>query len=495
MPDNQISYSAGLDRSDTRRLGAISVTLLMVGVLGYYALGSYVLPFWVVSVIPIFFFGVYYTSRHFALAVSMLTFTLTLVQLKPEKGVFSIYDAFAGALICLLLGGIIWRRITSYDKFSINSSEYLLFIVYFFWIMIVGVENLLSGKATFVAWFRDVLLFSPLLAYPALILLLDLKEHRSKRDTRIFYSTMVLLAILCFLVSVVKVRSSFLAATYLFEASYGGVNLVNGPCMLFVFFNLFLTTKGKKRYWYIGGVVLAIATIALAHNRTMLVLGPAGIFLTPFFLKGQERKQAIKVIFWLTVGFGVVIAILYVSQPFIRIVLDYFLAHILSSSNLKTDASLIGRYVEWRHIWASIENSPITGYGIGGTYHTYNWFGGWFYESAYTHNGYLGILHKGGVVGFLLLALSYGGFVIKGIRLLRRRVLTGIERAIIRGGLSTLILLIVATNTFNMFAHRDVLLYVGIIWGYFIYMGRHTALRPEYAAREALAAQGDRQSP
>jgi hypothetical protein len=473
MLHQNIAYTV---TSGTSPLGRLAIAALMAGIAIYYAIGTFMLPFWILPLLPIAFFGGYYITRHASAAILVLTLTLTLVQLKPEKGVFSIYDAVAGSVICLLLIGIICKRIMSYEQYAINSKEYLLFVVYFLCIAILGSTNLIFSELLFVPWFKEVLLLSPLLIIPSLFLQMDLTR---KRDKYIFYGTMITLAILCFVVSVVKVRSSFLAANYLFEASYGGVNLINGPCMLFLFFQLFLSETGKKKYLYVFGVVISIATIALAHNRTMIVLAPIILVASVAFLPRNDRKKGIKLLFGIGLAFLIVVGALYLSQPFVRLVIDYFFLHVLSSSKLSSDASLIGRYVEWRHIWQAIERSPVIGYGVGGTYHTYNWFGGFSLDMSYTHNGYLGILHKGGIIGFLMLALAYGGFIRKGIMLLRKKLLTGLERAIVRAGLSALILLVFATNTFNMFAHRDVLMYVGLIWGYFLYIERHAKVKLE----------------
>jgi O-antigen ligase len=271
------------------------------------------------------------------------------------------------------------------------------------------------------------------------------------------------------------VRSSFLAATYLFEVGYQRVNLINGPFMLFVFFHLILLEKSKtKRRYYTLGMVMSVVTIILVHSRTMWIISLIGICLTPFFIKQEERKRAYWLFGKLTLLFIAAVSLLYLLFPFFGIILKFLLAHLLSSSNLRTDPSLVGRYIEWRYVWGTISESPLVGYGSGNIYRLYNWFGGYFLNSAYTHNGYLGVLLKGGLIGFILLYISYIGFIIKGFVLLKTKSLMAIERAFIRAGLSILLLLTLATNTFNMFSHRDVLLYVGIIWGYFLYIDRTT---------------------
>ena len=170
------------------------------------------------------------------------------------------------------------------------------------------------------------------------------------------------------------------------------------------------------------------------------------------------------------------IGLLYIIFPFVGILVKFFIAYFLTSSKLRTDPSLVGRYIEWRYVVQSIGESPLFGHGVGSDYRLYNWFEGYSFTTSYTHNGYLGTLLKGGAVGFILLFTAYIGFIRKGIILLRTRTLNSSERAFLRAGITVLLLLTVATNTFNIFAHRDVLLYIGIIWGYILYIQRTTKI-------------------
>ena len=245
--------------------------------------------------------------------------------------------------------------------------------------------------------------------------------------------------------------------------------------MTFAFLNLYVVEKKKKNeYYYILGIIISIAAIFLTHNRTMWVATPLGLLLTPFFLPKEHRKRIYHLYLKLFLIFISAIGSVYLSFPLARILIKAYFSYFLTVSNVKTDASLIGRYVEWRYVLLTIRDFPFTGTGFGGTYHAFNWFGGWFYEATYTHNGYLGVLLKGGFIGFILFFLSYFGFIRKGFNLLRNKILTETERAFIRTGITVLLLLLIVTNTLNIFAHRDILLYIGVIWGYFIYVGNNS---------------------
>lgn len=444
--------------------------LILIGVSVYFIFGQFFFPLWILPLPPIaIFIGIYLIKRE-SVSLSIFILTVTLIQLKSEHSGFSIFDALAGMVVVGILAFLFVKKIFFANKYSLESNEYNLFFLSLIWIIVIGISNLIFSDTKFESWFRDSLVFSPLIVIPWMFLSLDLNK---RRDSLLVYGVMLLIWIICIFVSIVNLRSSLLVSTYLFEITYHGANLISGPFMIFVFFHLLISEeKKKKKYFLFLGLLISIASMLLVKNRTIWILTITGICLTPFFLQKQYRKNSYKVFALLFIIFIFAITILYFRFPFFRIFLKFFISYLQSSSNLRTDPSLVGRYIEWRYAWEAIRQSPLVGYGVGSTYHTYNWFLGYFINAGYTHNGYLGTLLKGGIIGFILLFLAYIGFIRKGIVLLRIQLLGQKERAFIRAGITILLLLLIATTTFNMFAHRDVLLYVGLIWGYFLYIER-----------------------
>jgi O-antigen ligase len=483
VPGNSATYRLYPEAGGSK-LSPLALILLLVAVGVYFICGQLFLPVpvLVLCVAPIVLFAAFYLVKAESTVLALLVLTLTLIQLKSAHGEFTVYDALVGAFLVGTLFVLFIRRLSVPEKYTIGSTYYILFILYVVWISAVGIANLLFAKTTIEWWLRDLLLLSPLLIVPALFLSMDLT---SKRDRRIFFGAMVFNWILCFFISVVRLRASFLEVTYLFEVSYSLINGLNGPFMLIVFFNLFLVEKQKKRArYYLAGIIISIVAVVLVHNRTFWIVTPIGLLLSVLTSEKAERRKAYRLFFRLTFFFLLLGGILYLAFPILQIMLKLFIAFFLSSSNVRTDASLIGRYIEWRHIWSAIQDSPIIGYGVGSTYHTYNWFGGYFYDSGYTHNGYLGVLQRGGIIGFILLFSAYLGFIKKGWGLMRSKLLTSIDRALLRSGVAILVLLLLAMNTANLFSHRDILMYIGLIWGYILYLSKSS--RPELELREAI---------
>jgi O-antigen ligase len=464
---DSVTYS-GITDWRNFKLSRLSILLISLGTTIYFLYGQLLLPLWTLSLLPIGVVLGIYSIKRATVALFILLLTATLIELKPEHGTFTTYVALAGIVISALLFSGLLKRLFSLGNYSVNSREYALFVLYFIWTFVIGINNLF-GIITFDNWYREILVICPLLIIPPLFLFIDLNK---KSERYFFYGTMLLIWLICFLSSIIHVRSSFLASTYLYEVSYAPINIVAAPFMAFVFFHLFLLEKkGTVAIYYVAGLIISFIAIFLTHNRTMWVLAPLGLFLAFFFIPTEERKRGYKLFAFLSLSLLVVLGTIYISLPFERILIQAYVKYFLTTGNLGSDASLMGRYIEWRYVFLAIKQSPVIGYGIGNIYHSYNWFGGWFQDQGYTHNGYLGALLKGGIVGFIMLFSAYCGFIWKGIKLLRNKLLSSVERAFIRAGITALLLLLIAMNTLNIFAHRDILLYVGVVWGYFIYIG------------------------
>jgi O-antigen ligase len=438
----------------------------------YFVVGQIFFPIWMLLLPPITIFIGIYSMKSEIILLSAFILSLTLIEFKTEHGTssVSVFDALVGSIVLATIFGLLVKRVSLAQKFSAESNSYRIFLIFFVWAAFIGIYNILFSDTRFESWFREILLLSPLLVIPPIVSSINRNE---KKMIRIFEATILLKWIITFIAALIKVRSSSLVATYLFEVGYAKFDTLSGPFMLFIFFCLYISEKkGKKNYFYLAGIFISVISTILTWNRTMWVLGIIGIPILVFFSFKEERKKAYSFFLKILSLGAVLFSALYLVIPFIRIILTFFFLHLLTSTQLTTDLSFRGRYIEWRYVFDAIKASPIVGFGFGSSYHVYNWFEGYHAIVGYTHNGYLGILLKSGMIGFILLFTAYFCFIIKGIILLRTKIITKKERAFIRSGITILVLLLVAMNTENIFNHRPMLVYIGIIWGYFLYIER-----------------------
>jgi O-antigen ligase len=132
--------------------------------------------------------------------------------------------------------------------------------------------------------------------------------------------------------------------------------------------------------------------------------------------------------------------------------------------NMKTDLSMQGRYIEWEQVMNAVTQMPITGHGFGGRYANFNWFAGYTYITGYTHSGYLGLLFKTGVVGVILMAIPFIGYLVFGLKRLRHKMLTLTERAYLRAGVALMIFIAILGYTGNIFIQREMSVYIALYW-------------------------------
>lgn len=68
------------------------------------------------------------------------------------------------------------------------------------------------------------------------------------------------------------------------------------------------------------------------------------------------------------------------------------------------DGSLKERVLETQVVWQKYLNNPIIGYGFGSTFTKKLIFLNYYVEASYVHNGFLAVLYKFGLIGFILFA-------------------------------------------------------------------------------------------
>ena len=73
-----------------------------------------------------------------------------------------------------------------------------------------------------------------------------------------------------------------------------------------------------------------------------------------------------------------------------------------------------------------------------------------------------------GLVGTLLFATAYAGFIRLGWTLARSAHLDDRERSLVRVGLVVIVYISIMSMTVGLILHREILLYLGVVWGWFL---------------------------
>jgi O-antigen ligase len=396
--------------------------------------------------------------------LSLYVCSLILVNLKTRGAPNELgpIELFTGAVLTLGIAYVLFLALTRKKNIYIHPAEYWV-AFYCCWALIGGVISIINNSTTLNATFRDFLAFSPLVIMPVLY-------REASKDTpnfeRRFFKILLLIWVAVFVYAVTHIRSSMVTSTYLFETNFKGVDILNGSFMLFLFLSLLAIERSKRRRnAYALASAFAFIGVGLSFHRTGWVACLACIPILLILSKSTERKvltrYGTRLIILLIIAFGICILIL----PLAKAILLFFLSRLLTSSHVSTDASLLGRYVEWRYVIAEIVSNPVLGVGFGGQYYMYGWLVGFSTPTGYTHNGFLMLLLKGGIVGFIAMMIAQIQFLILGFKLTRSPLLTESDKVLTKVAVIVIIILFIEMQTMGIFAHREVLWYLGLVWG------------------------------
>ncbi len=451
-----------------RKLSLLQQGLIFLGTCSLSLLGLWL-------AIPIYYIVLFFGAIGGAIIISrsatLILFTylasVILIGLRMDKQEHQVgaLEVLVALVMCSAILYIGYRKIILKEQLSFNPLLYTL-LAYTIWVLSTGLLSISYGNNNVNDWFREFLAFSPLFVVP---LLYRLAAKEVEQLEKYFLLFLLLFGGIIFLISVYRVRSTMLQSTFLFQTGFARFDIMNGAFMTLLLFSLAGFKRFSKHPYVMAiSILTAIVGFILTFNRTSWV---AMCFCLPllYIIAPKDEKTQMKKVIARGILLSIILStILLILFPFASTLVQFFFGHFLTSSHVKSDASLLGRYVEWRYVLKQIFNTPLTGVGFGGHYWLYGWLSGYSYSTGYTHSGILLLLLKGGIVGFILMAITFGSFIVLGIRLSRSAFLQPLERSLVRVGLVSIAFLVFQMLTVGIFIHRELIWYLGLVWGYFL---------------------------
>ncbi|MFL5828988.1 MAG: O-antigen ligase family protein [Solirubrobacteraceae bacterium] len=198
----------------------------------------------------------------------------------------------------------------------------------------------------------------------------------------------------------------------------GGVGQIQGGLFSFplcVLISASVLASGSvrsrsARLWVIAALGLNLFALLVTFERTIWVATAVGLVLVIARSKGLRRMKAI---IWTVVIATAAAAALSIASP---ATVQTAVQRFTSIGQFSTDDSLRQRAVESRHVIHAIRAAPFTGSGLAASV----WFGRPWQQVpprayTYSHNGYLWLAWRLGVIGaallfaVVLLAISWRG--------------------------------------------------------------------------------------
>jgi len=211
--------------------------------------------------------------------------------------------------------------------------------------------------------------------------------------------------------------------------------------LLSAFFGITLILTFRRGYW--------IATLFA--------------FVLMFVLVSAQQKKAM-------ILYSGVFAVLVVSFVFLlfkdygKLVVESISRRFLSAENIGGDVSLRARMVEAKTLLSWILPNPMIGYGLGAEFHFFETLRHITVQRWFSHNSYLHILFKLGIVGLTAFLYINAAFFRRGYVLLKSQ-LDKYSKALVLGILCIILLNLLMGFTEPQFLGRHSVVVISFAWG------------------------------
>ncbi len=401
----------------------------------------------------------------FAFIVINVVLTLRPASAGPD-GLPSAFDLLMGTSLTGIMGyWLIKVRIFERDQLS-NSLGQLAMALFIVWSVLVTAYGIVENNNPFNIALRELLNLTPLFVLP--IIYERYVNAGSIIESSIFVS-IAIIAIVMIIHNVALVRSNLSHVVYLYQMGRGSTEATLAGLIVVLSVSAMMYT----RIWYYQVGLAALFMLGwigtlVSFSRSIYVATILGMLITLFLGSSNERKRGSLSVLSTLLTVALLLVPFYNNMRLLRLVLANYLHRFTSSQNVTTDPSLLNRFSEWNGVLQAIYDSPIFGYGFGGSFRYFqviSRFHGW---TGFSHNSYLYIAFKTGVIGLLLILVAFGSYGGKAFHLLQRSTLTDYQRILVRACLAYICLFLIDAYFEPSFDSKTDLIWIGIIWGYFL---------------------------
>lgn len=393
----------------------------------------------------------------------MLAFGKGTTNSATAGGGFDLAMAGVFSLVTMVWIGkllIVERRSFTYD------SAQLLAVSYTVWGLFIGIGGMLWWNNPALDWAREFFILCPIVLVPAFYERFFTADSEHERHLHRFA---FVAAILVMVWATARYAINIATAAYAYQIGRFTFDTSASIIVLLVCFAFTLhRVKWIPMYVRIALASFCVGTLVIASYRTIWAASVLSVIV--LFMIAPRTVWSSGLRFLLILG-GVLASIgtyMFFQVKIFQVFVMMQYQRLLSSTELKTDPSLVNRYIETDIVWDYIKGSPIVGYGFGAKFQLFDWLLGMSFDYSYSHNGFFFVAFKTGIVGFLLIFTAYFWFMYKGFRIARDLTESPRVRALAGVGFCYLLCMLVSNYTLNIFAERNVLIWITLFWGFFL---------------------------
>lgn len=246
------------------------------------------------------------------------------------------------------------------------------------------------------------------------------------------------------------------------RVAYGEITLCASVLLCLA---LLFATRGTwwRRSALVGLFGVLMGGLILTKSRGFWVATLLGIAVFALVLRPADRRRLVGVAAAGGVAF-VGLAVLVAGRYAVLIATGIAKRFLTLGTAGTADVSLLNRFAESAGVWTQIKVNPVLGHGWGAQYTYYSLISEGTRTWAYVHNGFLGVWHKIGLWGLVLVLWVWAGAVIGGIAAARTRQLSPTNRGLAGAAAATLVALGLVANSSPPLENADQALVLVVLW-------------------------------
>jgi len=403
----------------------------------------------------------YLSKDELTLLCAILAGFVVIVRYKEG---FQVEEVFYGLLYMGYLTHWFISRLFFYrDEILRTKVDWALFLFLVYTTLSLGLTPLLEGEMNAAV--------SEWLSITMIAFYFPIKEVCIRRRERlpqkpILYS-LGFVALFIAIRNLNDYRIGLSQADYLWQIAAGRVVMNEHVLMmagLVTLVFLLYAHRWMGRSLLTGLFLLFSASIVIAQSRAVWVSFLLGVAVIFFFV---DKKRKLQIVVLGLAGIAAVLAVgSLVFENFFTVIVAGLIDRFFSLRTAATeDISLINRFIEMEAAWSFIKVNPIIGHGFGVPIKYYSLVYEATRVNSYVHNGYVGVLYRHGLIGFLLLFSFYFGSLWVFVRAARDRALNQFDRLIAIAAVACLAAEALVGNSANPYAVSDSTFIIGAIAG------------------------------
>lgn len=389
-------------------------------------------------------------------------FILAHYSLFLQDKEISLFEYAFLSLLGLLAINYIFSTVIKRNENIIQYKEdfwILLFFIYSFFLFPIAIVNGNDG----LIFFRELIPFVIIISY--LFYRPFIKVNPNLHNMLI--GAFLLLATIVAFKNIISYQTSIAVAQYYWEIT-GKRKALSEPLFFsasVMLTGLFFSVKNIK----LKAIVIllwsiSIVALILTFTRSYWLGYIISIGILFFYLPRKNKKQLL-ITLLIVIVLVIVASLLFLPSTYVLIMQSVLDRLLTIKATTTTDLSFLNRVEEWKSVMKWIIINPIVGYGYGAVFsfhdiliHTQN-------NTSYSHNLYLYLLHKSGVVGLIIMIMFYFSVLKSGLNKLKL-LQWGTEKSLVLSILILLFVFLIISNSSPQLIQKDstMIVMIGIVY-------------------------------